>query len=286
MKKALGLFAMLAIMLTGCSNESEKTLNGTGNIRFDVLNYEQVSLDEVTRASAATALAHLEMAIYDASSLEIVDSVKTVKGSEGYGSFSATLPFGDYIIVFLGFDGSKASSLKQIQNIGFSDAYVPNFFYKTLPLTVSPSSTGSQEITLSRAVSAFSIKTQGYIPNNLKNITIVANGGGYRFNAQTGLATSISQRTSTFDVSSYAGTESVGITIYAFLPSNETAMSFNITATDTNDDILAEKVFSNVPMRINQRTIYTGSLFGDGTETQGFNLTLENDVWNDINYTY
>ena len=36
MKKTLGFFVMLAIMLTGCSNESEKTLNGTGTIRFDV----------------------------------------------------------------------------------------------------------------------------------------------------------------------------------------------------------------------------------------------------------
>lgn len=286
MKKTFIFFALLAIMLTSCSNESEKPANGTGTIRFDVLNYEQVSLDEVTRASAATALAHLEMAIYDASSLEIVDSVKTAKGDDGYGSFSSTLPYGDYIIAFLGFDGSKASSLKQIQNIGFADAYVPNFFYKTLSLTVSPTSDENQEITLSRAVSAFSIKSQGYIPNNLKNITIVANGGGFRFNAQTGKATSVSQRTSTFDVSNYAGTESVGITVYAFLQSDEATMSFNVTATDANGDVLAEKVFPNVPMRINQRTIYTGSLFGDGTETQGFNLTLENDVWSDINYTY
>ena len=286
MKKIFGFVAMLAFILTSCTNESVKPMDGMGTIRFNVLNYEQVSLDEVTRASAATALAHLEMAIYDASSLEIVDSVKTAKGDEGYGSFSATLPFGDYIVVFLGFDGSKVSSLKQIKNIGFTDAYVPNFFYKTLSLTVSPSLTENQEITLSRAVSAFSIKSQGYIPNNLKNITIVANGGGYRFNAQTGLATSTSRRTSTFDVSNYAGTESVGITVYAFLPSEETTMNFTVTATDTNGEVLAEKEFPNVPMKINQRTIYTGSLFGDGTETQGFNLTLENDVWSDINYTY
>ena len=286
MKKIFGFAAMLAIMLTSCSNESEEPMNGMGTIRFDVLNYEQVSLDEVTRASTATALAHLEMAIYDASSLEIVDSVKTAKGDDGYGSLSVTLPFGDYIIVFLGFDGGKVSSLKQINNIGFSDAYVPNFFYKTLSITVSPTSTENQEITLSRAVSAFSIKSQGYIPNNLKNITIVANGGGYRFNAQTGLSTTTSQRTSIFDVSNYAGTESVGITVYAFLPSDETTMNFTVIATDTNGEVLAEKEFPNVPMKINQRTIYTGSLFGDGTETQGFNLTLENDVWSDVNYTY
>ena len=102
MKKTFIVFTMLAIMLTGCSNESEKTLNGTGTIRFDVLNYEQVSLDEVTRASAATALAHLEMAIYDASSLEIVDSVKTVKGSEVsqqlYPSVNTSLFFSDSMV--------------------------------------------------------------------------------------------------------------------------------------------------------------------------------------------
>ena len=273
-------------MISACSDNNEQPQpEGQATIRFEVTNYEQVSLDEVTRA-AATALAHLEMAIYDASTLQLVDSIKTKSGDSGYGSFSASLPFGDYVVLFLGFDGSRQSILKNIQSIGFTENNVPNLFHKVINLTVSPSSATSQDVTLSRAVAAFSIKSQGYIPTNLQTLTIVATGGGYKLNGQTGWAANVAQRTTNFNVSAYAGKESVGVSVYSFLPSEDANMNFSVTATASNGEVLAQKDFSNVPMKINQRTIYTGSLFGDGTQTQDFNLSLENDVWNDVNLEY
>ncbi len=286
MKKTFFLLVAAALMISACSNNNEQPQpEGQATIRFEVTNYEQVSLDEVTRA-AATALAHLEMAIYDASTLQLVDSIKTKSGDSGYGSFSASLPFGDYVVLFLGFDGSRQSILKNIQSIGFTENNVPNLFHKVINLTVSPSSATSQDVTLSRAVAAFSIKSQGYIPTNLQTLTIVATGGGYKLNGQTGWAANVAQRTTNFNVSAYAGKESVGVSVYSFLPSEEANMNFSVTATTSNGEVLAQKDFSNVPMKINQRTIYTGSLFGDGTQAQDFNLSLENDVWNDVNLEY
>ena len=286
MKKTFFLLVAAALMISACSDNNEQPQpEGQATIRFEVTNYEQVSLDEVTRA-AATALAHLEMAIYDASTLQLVDSIKTKSGDSGYGSFSASLPFGDYVVLFLGFDGSRQSILKNIQSIGFTENNVPNLFHKVINLTVSPSSATSQDVTLSRAVAAFSIKSQGYIPTNLQTLTIVATGGGYKLNGQTGWAANVAQRTTNFNVSAYAGKESVGVSVYSFLPSEDANMNFSVTATASNGEVLAQKDFSNVPMKINQRTIYTGSLFGDGTQTQDFNLSLENDVWNDVNLEY
>ncbi len=286
MKKTFFLLVAAALMISACSNNNEQPQpEGQATIRFEVTNYEQVSLDEVTRA-AATALAHLEMAIYDASTLQLVDSIKTKSGDSGYGSFSASLPFGDYVVLFLGFDGSRQSILKNIQSIGFTENNVPNLFHKVINLTVSPSSATSQDVTLSRAVAAFSIKSQGYIPTNLQTLTIVATGGGCKLNGQTGWAANVAQRTTNFNVSAYAGKESVGVSVYSFLPSEEANMKFSVTATASNGEVLAQKDFSNVPMKINQRTIYTGSLFGDGTQAQDFNLSLENDVWNDVNLEY
>lgn len=287
MKKTFFLLVAAALMISACSNNNDEQPQpeGQATIRFEVTNYEQVSLDEVTRA-AATALAHLEMAIYDASTLQLVDSIKTKSGDSGYGSFSASLPFGDYVVLFLGFDGSRQSILKNIQSIGFTENNVPNLFHKVINLTVSPSSATSQDVTLSRAVAAFSIKSQGYIPTNLQTLTIVATGGGYKLNGQTGWAANVAQRTTNFNVSAYAGKESVGVSVYSFLPSEEANMKFSVTATASNGEVLAQKDFSNVPMKINQRTIYTGSLFGDGTQAQDFNLSLENDVWNDVNLEY
>ncbi|MBQ8050767.1 MAG: FimB/Mfa2 family fimbrial subunit [Bacteroidaceae bacterium] len=282
---AISFAAIAALLLTACHNDEAQPAEGMGTINFQVINYEQISLDEVTRA-AATSLAHLEMAIYDATSHELIDSVKTTSSDANYGSFSATLPFGEYTVVFLGFDGSKASHLKNFNQIGFADNYVPNFFYKKLDLTVSEKSSGNQNISLARKVAAFSIKSEGYIPSNLSTMTIVARGGGFIFNAETGQASAVAQKTSTYNVASYAGKESIGINVYTFLPSEETTMNFTVTATDSNGEVIVSKEFADVPMKINQRTIYTGSLFGDGTSTNGFDLSLENDAWEEVNNTY
>lgn len=285
-KLAFFLTAFAVLLLTACSSEEDQPANGVATISFQVINYEQISLDEVTRAASVDTLAHLEMGIYNATTRELIDSVKTTKSDSNYGTFSTTLPFGEYIVVFLGFDGSKASQLKNLNRIGFADYYVPNFFYKTINLTVSQSTSGSQNISLARAVSAFTIKSEGYIPTNIDSITIVAKGGGYIFDTEKGLAAAVSRRTIVNNVSEYAGTESIGITLYTFLPSEEANMDFTVKASDGNGEEIVSKEFTNVPMKINQRTIYTGSLFGDGTNTNGFNLTLENDQWDEVNQTY
>ena len=68
MKKiVLMMGTVLSLLLVACSNESENQPNGKGmgTVSFFINNYEQVSLNAPTRATA-TSLNHLDMAVYDA----------------------------------------------------------------------------------------------------------------------------------------------------------------------------------------------------------------------------
>lgn len=275
---------------TACSSDgSEKEPEeGEKTISFEVVNYQQVSLDDVTRATDATALAHLDMAIYDAATNALVSQTQTAKGESGYGQFSATLAYGQYTVVFLGYNGDRTANMSNPEDIWFVDNYVPNMFYKTIQLTVSAASTDVQSIVLARGVAAFWLKHDGYIPNTLNTMRITASGGGSHFNALTGFAAKVASRWTDFPLANKASDTSFGLTMYAFLPAETATMTFTAVAKDANNEVLQERVFSNVPMKINQRTTYTGQFFGSGTNVQGFSLSLETDPnqWDEVNQTY
>lgn len=273
---------------TACSSDgSEKEPEeGEKTISFEVVNYQQVSLDDVTRATDATALAHLDMAIYDAATNALVSQTQTAKGDNNYGQFSATLAYGQYTVVFLGYNGDRTANMSNPTAIIFGTGYIPNMFYKTMQLTVSPSSNATEEIVLKRGVAAFKLKHSGYIPNTLTNITIIASGGGCQFNALTGYATETVENTLSHNMKSIVGGTSFTLYSFTFLPAETATMTFTAVAKDANNEVLQERVFSNVPMKINQRTIYTGQFFGSGTNVQGFSLSLETDQWDEVNQTY
>ena len=285
--KHISLFGIIVclLLMTACSSNEEKTPSGEATLNFYVTNYEMVSLDHVTRA-AATALQHLDMVIYNAQTEKLISTTQTSEGDNGYGTFSATLPYGSYTIVFLGYDGSRLANVEQLTNICYADDFVPNFFYKTLELTVSSSTNNAQTIALERAVAAFMVKSNGDIPLDLSKIRINATGGGHHFNAKTGTAVKAEDRSYTYNVSSYAGKESITITFFSFLTATESTMNFSVTAMDGEDNVIRHRDFNDVPMKINQRTTYTGSFFSKDESVQGFSLTLANDAWEESNNTF
>ena len=285
--KHISLFSLIGCltMMVACSSNEEKVPTGEATLNFYVTNYEMTSLDYATRA-AATTLQHLDMAIYNSQTEELVSVTQTLKDDNGYGTFSATLPYGSYTIVFLGYDGSRSANMEQLTSISYADDFVPNFFYKTLELTISSATSNAQSVALERAVAAFMVKSEGDIPLNLSKIRINATGGGHHFNAKSGTAVKTEDRSYTYNVSSYAGKESISITFFSFLTATETTMNFKVTAMDEEDNVIRERDFNNVPMKINQRTTYTGSFFTKDESTQGFSLTLADEGWTETNNTY
>lgn len=286
--KALFRSLLLAVLLltTAChSSEESQPATGEATINFYVMNYEQTSMDKVrTRATEAISLAHLSVAVYDATTLQPVGEAQTQdKDQEQYGEFSLTLPYGQYVLVFLGYDGSRTALMQDAHAICFADDYVPNLFLKTLTLTLSPDSPTTHSVTLSRAVACFTLTCDGELPSTLATMRFTAQGGGGTLDALTGYTSTVQERTYTYqNLSSYAGKTSMNVNLYTFLPSDEATMSFTVTAYDTEGNSLRSRTFTDVPMKINQRTRYTGDFFA----SEGFSLLLDNDVWDEQSFTF
>lgn len=282
------LLTLFLLALAACSSREEATqqpAEGSLTLNFRVLNYQQVSLDDVTRTTEATTLAHLDLAIYDAATSALVSSQQTTPDASDYGSFAPTLPYGEYILLFLGYDGSRTADLTSLFAIQFPDLYVPNLFYKTLTITVSDDTAAEQTVSLVRAVAAFTLKSEGSIPQNLAALRIAATGGGQVLDGRTGYATA-SQQERTYNAVSQAGKTSFTLNYYTFLPAEEATMDFTVSALDGNGKEIASHTFPGVPMKINRRSIYSGDFFATDDSAPRFAVTLENDTWDEQNFNY
>ncbi|MBO4612738.1 MAG: FimB/Mfa2 family fimbrial subunit [Bacteroidaceae bacterium] len=291
MKKIFFLLASVMI-LTACQNDSEEqpATKGEGRLTFQIVNYEQFSLDdETTRGTDALtidSLSYLDMAVYDANTDTLVSHQHQAKGANGYATFSATLPYGKYNVVLLGYEGSRQAIVTSPTNICFADDFVPDFFYKTLAVTIDKPETTAQNVALQRSVAAFTINSQGQNPANLDSLAISSQGGSHHFNALTGKGATVEERTYTYNMSGRAGKNSFLNTFFTFLTEDECTMNFTATAYDAQKNVLRTRQFTDVPMKVNQRTRYTGNFFTADQSAAGFTLSLDYKKWEDKDFNY
>lgn len=291
MKHKLFFMALVAMLLSACKNSTDEPQpsEGEGHITFQVINYQQFSIDddddESTRVSVSN-VDHLDMAIYDASTNALVSHVHQAKDADGYGAFSATLPYGTYKVVFLGYKGSRTANVDNIAAISYLDDYVPDFFSKTLDITIDKPETEARNVSLTRRVAAFKLGSRGDNPSNLSSLTIESQGGSHHFNALTNCGAQTENRSYRFDVSAKAGKDTLSVTVFTFLTDAESTMNFTATARDANENILRQRTFTNVPMCISQRTQYNGYFFEEDKSATGFTLLLEDGDFTNELYTY
>lgn len=280
------LLAVLFI-LTSCRHSREDlvpdTERQTGTVEFQVANYEQFEYEDMTRAMTITDLAHLDMAVYDSASHELVTHIHKVPADAGYGKFSTTLPYGSYYFVFLGYVGTKEAIVDDIEGICFEEDFVAHTFYKLLQVNVSKSQTNTQSVILTRCVAEFNLKLKGGIPSDMGKLTISSNGGSHHLNALTGKGKEVEPRSYTYNAAGYAGKDTLSVNFYSYLTGDEATMDFTATAYNQSQSIIRSREFTNVPMKINQRTIYSGNFFDDD---HNFQITVDNTEWDTEEFTY
>lgn len=291
MKKITLILAAALTLLTACHSDDDTTPTTAevGRITFEVVNYQQYSMDDPTRAETLPVdeLAHLDLAVYKTESNALILQQHQKKGDEGYGTFSASLPYGSYNVVMLGYQGSREAIIDDITAICYKDDYVPDFFYDKKTITVDKPETEAKDVVLKRAVACFNLISSGKNPSNLKSISFTSHGGSHHFNALTGMGSKVESRTYSFDATKYAAADTLNFGFFTFLTSLETTMNFTVTAKDSEGNVLRTRDFNNnVPMKINQRTQYKGWFFAPETGASGYTFLLDGNKWNDVPYTY
>ncbi len=284
------LVALCAGFLTACQR-NDLTEGERRAVNFHVTNYEQYYLGDETRAESVDLLDHLTMAIYSADTDQLVDEVVTQnKGDENYGNFTAYLEEGvTYRIVFLGYMGSKACHLTSSKAISFDDTYVPHTFLYTEVVHVDESLEPSRNVVLDRVIGAFRLVMADAMPEGVATMRFTSTRGGSVLNAQTGECVQNTGRTYDMvlaDPSSWWGKKNNSFTLYYFLPKTGATMEITVDALDSKGTLIQSRTFPEVPMTINQLTIYTGNFFIEPTMDYSPSLSLNYSWGAEKTYTY
>ena len=290
------LAAAFLPLFSSCQSAADEIMPADGEdnlctISFTVSNYQQISFDDLSSSGATRAvptnhpstLAHLVLAVFDVESGK--QSITPIQHDyadyeltpETYPQFSVTLPHGQYRVVILGYNGSHACQIAAANQISWASGYVPHTFLYSQELSVDKNTTLSQKISLHRVVSAFRLTAEDAIPAELKKMRFSSSAGGTVLDATTGFALQGTGYSNDISVpSDYVGKENLDFTVYLFLSEQEQKTDYTVQALGTNDKVLYEKHFADVPLRVNTLTTWKGEVFketqDDEPQTLGFNI--------------
>ena len=276
----ISLLCILSCLLCACDRNEVPLEEGSKTIDFRITNYKQYELDEGTRATTATssqALKHLALAVFDASTDKMVGSVQICdSGTDGYGTFSATLPYGHYRLVFLGYGGEKNCIVESPECIYFAPDYVPQTFLCTTVLEVNAQTEVTSDVTLHRVVAGFQLHMEDAIPDNARELRVQTSGSGYVLNAKTGLAASVTGKRTTITIGeSLRGQSGKKATMYFFPASTPELMDIDVSALDDQGEEIARRTFPSVPMKANTLTVYKGRFFSG--QSYGFTIAVDEE---------
>ena len=286
------LFIALALLVAACEkpilDEDVVSMN-EANVILHMTQYEQEAFGNSGNRAATRAAtditelcSRLNIAIFDDGGTK-VKTVAQKEGDASFGTVALTLAAGTYQLVVIAHNGEGSATITSTEKVTFPNNKVTDTFYYYGDLVVT-SEVQSYDLTLTRAVAMFRmVLTDDEIPSTVTKFKFYYTSGSSTFSPSAGYGCVNSKQTeirtvadgvTTFDIFTLPHTEEDVLT------------KLTVTALDTNDNTVKERVFENVPVTRNQITRYTGSFFGSGgsgqTSDGTFRLTADPD-WDSVN---
>lgn len=299
------LTVALLAALTGCQKvdleesgyEESTSQEGAFTILFDVGNSLQANFSNseagatesraTTRSTPISELCnHINLMVYQDGTK--VKQVNTVSTDSNFGQLSVSLNPGNYEYVILAHNCQGNPSANDIEKISFPSNKVTDTFHTYGKLTVDGNST--QNIVMDRVVAMVRFIINDTIPNNVAKMEFYYTGGSSTINGMTGYGCVDSRQTETRTVTDDMRPGKGVFEIYTIPHTDEETLKLTVRALDSEDAIIKETVFEDVPVKRNQITVERGNFFGGigssgESGNQGFELVTD-DEWSNVEFTY
>ena len=291
----LGVITMMTYGLSSCEkavfdeegqtekSQSKSGKNEKGNVTLRVSTFDIVPFDsEQTRSSVdiTTYCSRLNFVVYKDG--KKVDYRNQVKGNSGFGEVSMSLSAGTYQLLVVAHSSLDNPTLSNAENIKFTNAtgYTDTFsYYGELEVT---NEAAVHDITLTRNVSCVRFTVADDFPDDVMYMSFYYKGGSGVLNAVTGYGGIVnSEQEKLVKITGYS--TPLTFNLFTFLQSDEASLYLKVTAlkSDKTTKVL-EREFSNIPMKYQKVTEYTGSFFSHDT---GLNLIADTD-WGEPYYHF
>ena len=217
----------------------------------------------MTRA-ALSSISLTDLWVYDLPSGQTTPTLLVHQTSEDadFGAPTITAEYGDHTFYFVASRGDTPTS----DGTTITWAKPSDTFWSSLTMTVAPSTSSSQSVTLHRVASRLRVTITDEIPTGLAVLSVTPSHWYYGLDITTGEATDDRQTARTVNVPvSYVGTTGQLIaSFFTISPSAAWSTDVSLQAMKADNTPMASISVADVPMQRNHITDYSGTLFGAG----------------------
>ena len=220
-----------------------------------------VSIHPMTRASL-TELSLTDVWVFDYVGGKLQAATHQTASDASFGSPSLTVDYGDHTFYFVASRGDTPT----IDGTTISWSKPSDTFWSSLTMTVAPSTSASQSVTLHRVAARLRVTITDEIPTGLAVLSVTPSHWYYGLDITTGEATDDRQTARTVNVpASYIGTTGQLIaSFFTISPSAAWSTDVSLQALKSDNTPMASISVTDVPMQRNHITDYSGTLFGAG----------------------
>ena len=220
-----------------------------------------VSIHPMTRASL-TELSLTDVWVFDYVGDQLQGTTHQTASDASFGSPSLTVDYGDHTFYFVASRGDTPT----IDGTTISWSKPSDTFWSSLTMTVAPSTSASQSVTLHRVAARLRVTITDEIPTGLAVLSVTPSHWYYGIDITTGEATDDRQTARTVNVpASYIGTTGQLIaSFFTISPSAAWSTDVSLQALKSDNTPMESISVTDVPMQRNHITDYSGTLFGAG----------------------
>ena len=268
----------LASAACSCQKMSEQDM-GTTNKTITFKVDFNVSQTPMSRAGLGDHIKTL--VVYDYVDGVLKNEITQSSTDTGFGTVKIDASYGTHSLIFVGHNSQTCTYDAENSLLSFDKVLDTFTAYQTI--TVNGETKGTQAITMDRQVAGIRLAPTDAIPSNAESITITIDGYSSKLNPKTGMGSNgeVLTRSWTY-ANSQIGKDDVDYLIFSFLPTENSTIDFDVTVKNTSGGTLSNHSIEDVPIKKNQETVITGTLF-----TSELNATASvNSTWGEnINIT-
>lgn len=269
MKKILiwQFIAFVLIFLSGCVNDESlidsQVTNEDVNIAFYDIYMEEIghvdsnANTRVTALNKVSTFKTLTVALFPTKSDSVYRYQQNSTDSD-YGSLSVKLPIDKYVLVAVASAGPSVEIVSPTE-VNFPNNHVKDHVYVCDTIEVKGGASNTIVSTMKRALASLQIIFTNKDVANLSKISLEIKGNcSAHLCATDGFSTVSEGYSRTMDFSS--SVISAGIAAYVFLCSDQENVDVTVKLYDTEGNLCKTKEFTDVVLRRNYVTTYTGDL--------------------------
>ena len=292
MKKILSTAAVAALCFSACSTD-EPTANLTARIKTDTTEMKHVIITfncrgfdfstepfAETRALEADGKAMTDLWVLDYPNGQTAPTIQIHQTSsdEDFGSPTLNLAVGSHHVYFIASRGQDATIDTDAHTITFGK--VRDTFYMDYEINVTATSNGSRSVTLERIVTKFTAIITDAIPEGAATFNMTPSQWyyGWDYVAGTPTTATTSQAITINIPASEIGKTDESLNVFGFSSDTEWTTDIALDCKTSTGSILGTATISDVPLKVNRITTFSGPLFSaNGLTTVSLSTDWQKD---------